>query len=84
MDKLSPNTQRLVWVLVAIGCVLLACLPQFTKAELVLTHLSTLIIGGVMVTKPGDAPAPLVDIIKRVAASLSPPPPSTSDVHSDP
>lgn len=84
MEKLSPNSQRLVWVLVAIGCILLACLPQFAKAEFALSHLSTLIIGGVLVTKPGDAPAPLVDIVRRVAASLSPPPPSTSDVHSDP
>lgn len=75
MEKLSPATQRLLWVILAIVCVLVSALPVFKAVAETLRYLASLIIGGVTVSKPGDAPAPLVDIVQKVAASLGPPPP---------
>jgi hypothetical protein len=72
--ELAPSTQRLIYVILAIALVLLSALPIFDKVSDALRYLATLLTGAVLVTKPGDAPAPLVDIVSRVAASLSPPP----------
>lgn len=76
--EFAPSTQRLIYIILAIVLVLLSALPVFTGVADALRYLATLLTGGVLVTKPGDAPAPLVDIVTRVAASLSPPPPPTS------
>lgn len=73
--ELAPSTQRLIYVILAIIVVLLSALPVFNSVADTLRYLAILFTGGVLVTKPGDAPAPLVDIVTRVAASLSPPPP---------
>lgn len=72
--ELAPSTQRLIYVILAIIVVLLSALPVFATVTNTLQYLAVLLVGGVLVTKPGDAPAPLVDIVTRVAASLSPPP----------
>ncbi len=73
--ELAPSTQRLIYVILAIALILLSALPIFITVADALRYLAMWLIGGVSITKPGDAPAPLVDIVKRVAASLSPPPP---------
>lgn len=54
---------------------MISVFPPFTAVAEVLRYFAVTIFGGVMTTKPGDAPAPLVDIVKKVAASLTPPPP---------
>lgn len=74
---MTPFAQRVFWVLLAIVCVIIGNVPWFnlTNASSWLTNLASLIVGGVLVTKPGDAPAPLVDVMEKVAASLKPPVP---------
>lgn len=72
--ELSASTQRLIYIILAITLVLLSALPVFNGISETLRYLATTIFGGVLVTKPGDAPAPLTDIVNRVAASLRPPP----------
>ncbi len=72
--ELAPSTQRLIYVILAITVVLLSALPIFSSVANILQYIAILLTGGVLVTKPGDAPAPLADIVTRVAASLSPPP----------
>jgi hypothetical protein len=78
MSKLSTSAQLFIWVTFASVLVLLSALPLFDKVAETLRYFAATIFGGVMVTKPGDAPAPLVDIVTKVAASLSPPPPPPS------
>jgi len=73
--ELAPSAQRLIYTILAIALILLSVLPVFHEAADTLRYFAILLTGGVLVTKPGDAPAPLVDIVTRVAASLSPPPP---------
>lgn len=73
MDKLSPNTQRLIWILLATALILLSALPRFKEVAEYLKNFASVIFGGVLVTKPGDAPAPLVDIIQKIHNSLAPP-----------
>ena len=73
--ELSPGTQRLIYIILAVSLVLLSALPIFSPVADALRYLATLLTGGVLVSKPGDAPAPLVDIVTKVAASLSPPAP---------
>lgn len=72
---MTPATQRLLWVTLSAGLVMLSALPIFHDVAETLRYFAATVFGGVMVTKPGDAPAPLVDIVSRVAASLTPPPP---------
>ena len=79
---MSANNQRLLWVIVSATLVLLSALPTFIAVSETLRYFAATIFGGVMVTKPGDAPAPLADIVKRVAASLSPPPPPSQSTNS--
>ncbi len=77
---LQPNTQKLIYILLAVTLVILSALPIFTPVAEMLRYIASLITGGVLVSKPGDAPAPLVDIVTKVAASLNPPaPPQPSD-----
>ncbi len=77
---LQPNTQKLIYILLAVTLVILSALPIFTPVAEMLRYIASLITGGVLVSKPGDAPAPLVDIVTKVAASLNPPaPPPPTD-----
>lgn len=73
--ELAPSTQRLIYTILACVLIILSALPKFAVVADTLRYVALLIIGGANVTKPGDAPAPLADVVRRVAASLSPPPP---------
>ena len=59
MNKLSPTTQTILWFLLAVGCLLLSCLPQFERVATALTHLTAVICGKIFLSKPDDIPADL-------------------------
>jgi hypothetical protein len=67
---MNANIWKLVWVLVATGIVILSCLARFESAMSWFRELASLIIGGVLVSKPGDTSQ---DVVLRLAASMHPP-----------
>ena len=70
MKEISPRVWQLVWILIAIGCVAISCLARFESAQNWFRELASLIIGGVLVGRPGDTSQ---SVMLKLAASMRPP-----------
>jgi hypothetical protein len=66
------SLQELIYLLIAIGVVIISCFQPFVSAQTWLRELASLIIGGIFVTKPNDVN--LNSMLKIVTASKFPPP----------